>query len=338
MNRLRTAFLPIALSLMLQGAVSASPPVTWEELRRLPADCPVVYDNDWLQDTNDDEYLLARAHLGLANLKGFILSKDEWDHGRQYKVEDGRKDFERDLAIARRAKFRNVPELMIGADRLLERPASGKIEETQPIRSAGTDLIVREAKKASPEKPLVVIVGGPLCTVASAYLSDASIADRMVVMMTDIDGYNGSDPWANYVVATRCKLVNFGANPLWWPQRPDPPIMPPGRFDRLPDSEIARSMKEVAQRFWDRSTRKEKPDRDDGFADGAGTFLLYRPESWTGVKKIRVTGSWSHQDAPKGEYHYLDATGINPGLMTDEFFDTLAKALAEQGRQRSPIQ
>lgn len=314
---------------MPSNATAAPPSTTWEELRHLPKDCPVLYDNDWLRDTNDDEYLLARAHLGQADLRGFILSKDEWDHGRQYRTEDGRRDFEHDLAIARRAGFHNVPELTIGVDRLLERPATGRVEDTRPVRSAGTDLIVREAGKASPQRPLVVIVGGPLGTVASAYLADPSIADRMVVMMTDIDGYNGSDPWANFVVATRCKLVNFGASPLWWPQRPEPPVMPLDRFDSLRDCEIVRSMKEVARRFWERSTRQQKPDRDDGFADGAGTFLLYRPESWTSVKKVRVTRAWSHEDAPEGEYHYLDATGINPRIMTEEFFETLAKALGK---------
>ncbi|QEH32049.1 Putative endoglucanase [Aquisphaera giovannonii] len=320
-----------ALSLAPAPARAAAPP-TWEELRRLPKDCPVVYDNDWLGDTNDDEYLLAKAHLGQARLRGFILSKDQWDNGRQYKVADGRADFERDLAIARRSGLRAVPEVTLGADRLLERPASGRVEDAKPVASAGTDLIVREAREASPQRPLVVIVGGPLCTVASAVLSDPSIADRMLVMMTDIDGYNGSDPWANYVVATRCKLVNFGASPLGWPQRPGPPIMPPARFDALPDREITRSMKKVALGFWERSTRKEKPDRDDGFADGAGTFLLYRPETWTGVKKVRVSGAWSHEDAPSGPYHYLDATGIEPGLMTEEFFATMAAALRPDGR------
>ena len=312
-------------------AADGPPSVTWDDLRHLPKDCPVVYDNDWLGDTNDDEYLLAKAQLGQANLKGFVLSKDEWDHGRQFKTEDGRKDFEHDLAIARSAGFRNVPKLTVGVDRLLERPASGKVEDARPIPSAGTDLIVREARRASPEKPLVVIVGGPLVTVASAYLSDPSIAGRIVVMMTDIDGYNGSDPWANYIVAARCKLVNFGASPLWWPQRPDPQVMPPGRFDTLPDLEITRSMKEVARRFWERSTRIDKPDRDDGFADGAGTFLLYQPETWAGVKKVRVTGAWSHEDAQEGSYHYLDATGIKPMLMTEEFFGTLAAALQPDG-------
>jgi len=302
--------------------------VTWEEIRKLPQDCPIIYDNDWLKDTNDDEYLFAKAHLGRANLKGIVLSKDQWDRGRQYKVEDGLDDFESDLAIVRRSGWRNIPGVSIGADRLLERPASGKVEGTAPSKSAGTDLIVGEARRATPEKPLVVIVGGPLCTVASAYLTDPSIADRMIVMMTDIDGYNGSDPWANFIVATRCKLVNFGASPLWWPQRPEPPVMPPTRFDTLPDTPVTREMKRVATMFWDRSTQKSNPGRDDGFADGAGTFLLFRPESWKSVRRVRVMGAWSHEEAPEGPYHYLDAKGIDPKVMTEEFFSTLRSSLS----------
>lgn len=227
--------------------------------------------------------------------------------------------------------------MTVGADRPLERPASGKVEDTAPVKSPGTDLLVAEASKATLEKPLVVIVGGPLCTVASAYLTDPSIADRMVVMMTDLDGYNGSDPWANYIVATRCKLVNFGANPLWWPQRPEPPVMPPTRFDTLPDTPVTREMKRVATMFWDRSTRKVTPDRDDGFADGAETFLLFRPESWKSIKRVRVTGAWSHEDAPANSYHYLDATAIDPMTMTEEFFATIAAALGDVPKSRESL-
>ncbi len=205
----------VALAVLSTGPALADPArLIWDEVLRLPKDCPIVYDNDWLKDTNDDEFLLAKAQLGLADLRGFILSKDEWDHGRQFRVEEGRKDFKHDLSIARRAGFRKVPQLTLGVDRLLDRPASGRVEDGRPVASAGTELIVREARKATREKPLIVVVGGPLVTVASAYLTDPSIGERMVVMMTDIDGYNGTDPWANYVVATRCRLVNFGASPL----------------------------------------------------------------------------------------------------------------------------
>jgi len=319
---------------------AAGPPATWDEVRKLPSDCPLVYDNDWLSDTNDDEYLFAKAHLGRAKLRGLILTKDEYNFGKSYKVKDGLDDFNANLALARRSRLRNVPDVTIGADRLLVKPTSGKVEDAAAVASPGSDLIVREARKASPEKPLVVIVGGPLCTVANAYLADPSIADRVVVMMTDIDGYNGSDPWANYVVATRCKLVNFGAHPLWWPQRPEPPVMPMERFDKLPDTELTRGMKGVAKRFWDRSTRKEKPVRDDGLGDGAGTFLLYRPDSWKEVKKVRVTGAWSHQGVSDGPFNYLDATRIDPEVMTEEFFATLGSALRpaeERPKAKTPF-
>ncbi|MGC8642694.1 MAG: hypothetical protein ACP5XB_22785 [Isosphaeraceae bacterium] len=321
------------LALLLPGfqpvaSLASPPPVTREEIRHLPRDCPIVYDNDWLKDTNDDEYLFAKASLGEAKLRGVVLTKDEWDRGRQYKVEDGLKDFRSNLEIVRRSGWKHIPDVTIGADRLLHRPASSRILDTMPVASAGTELIVAEARRATPRRPLVVIVGGPLITVASAYLTDPSIGDRMVVFMTDLTGYNGSDSWANFIVATRCKLVNFGASPLWWPQRPLPPVMPPDRFDRLPDRQVTCEMKRVAAMFWERSTRARKPDRDDGLGDGAGTFLLFRPESWRDVRKMRVTGAWSAQPvSDSGVYHYLDATRVDFGLMSDEFFATLHKAL-----------
>ena len=317
-------------ALVATAALAGGPnPITWEQARALPKDCPIVYDNDWLKDTTDDEYLFAKASLGEADLRGLILTKDEWDKGRQYKVADGRKDFESNLAILREAGFKHLPEITVGADRCLTVPPGGKIEDTAPVASAGTDLIVREARKATPEKPLVVIVGGPLLTVASAYLTDPSIADRMVVLMTDLTGYNGPDPWANYVVATRCKLVNFGAQRIWWPQGDQAPCMPPERFDDLPDSPATREMKRVAIMFFDRS-RTQKKDRDDGFADGAGTFLLFRPETWKEVRPVLVTKAWQAADVKQGEpYSYLDCAAIDAPAMTEEFFATMRRAIED---------
>ena len=310
-------------------------PPTFAELRALPKTCPIVYDNDWLGDTVDDEYLFALVHLGRAELRGLVLSKDEWDGGRQYSVEDGRRDFEKDLAIVRASGFRHVPAPTVGADRILMPPESGRAEDLEPVPSAGSDLIVHEARAATPESPLVVIVGGPLTTVASALLTAPEIGDRLIVMMTDIDGYNGTDPWANYVVATRAKLANFGASPLWWPQRPDPPVLPIERCEALPDGPLAAEILRVASMFWERSTLEDRPDRDDGFADGAGLFLLTRPESWLEVRKVRVDGAWSHSIVEDhGRYHYLDAVKIDPAAMTEEFFATIDAAIRDAERTR----
>ena len=319
-------------SVLAGGPVAPSvPPPTLSELRRLPRNCPIIYDNDWLRDVTDDEYLFAKAHLGEANLRGLILTKDLWDQGRLYTVEQGLKDFRENIAMARRSGWRSIPDVTVGADRVFQRPASGRIEDTKPIPSAGAELIVREAGKASPARPLIVVVGGPLNTVASAYLMDPSIAPKMIVLMTDIDGYNGQDKWANYIVTTRCRLANFGADPVWWPQRPQPPVMPLERFSSLPDSEVTREIRRVAREFWERSTRKENPVRDDGFGDGAGLFLFFRPETWRDVRKVRVNGPDSREYVTEGRYHYLDAWRLDFSLMREEFFATIAAALAKRG-------
>lgn len=300
-------------------------PVTFERLKTLPADCPIVYDNDWLQDTPDIHYLLHRASRGEARLRGLVLTKDQWDNDRLYKVEQGVADFRKTLDVARRSGLSDLPQIEVGAPKRLTRPASGTIEDTDPELSDGARRIIAEARLASAEKPLVVLVGGPISTVASAYLAAPEIGDRMIVLMTDLQGYNGADHWANYVVATRCQLANYGANPVWWPQRPQPPVMPLERFRDLPVNPLTADVERIATMFWQRSTRSEKPDRDDGFADGAGMFLLFQPQSWRAVRKMKATGVFSTQPVEGEDYDYLDATDLDYQAMSDEFFSELKK-------------
>ena len=319
-----------AAGLVLLVLLAVSPArggeLTLEQLQSLPGDCPLVYDNDWLQDTPDIYYLLVKAHQGQADLRGLVLTKDQWDDDRQYRVEQGLEDFRKTIAVARRAGLQRIPEITIGAERKLARPASGRIEDADAPRSAGAELIVRQARLASPQKPLIVFVGGPPTTVAGAYLIDSSIADRVIVFMTDLQGYNGGDAWANTILATRLKMANYGANPVWWPQRPAEPVMPLERFRRLPRNPLVADVERIATAFWQRSTRREKPDRDDGFADGAGIFLLFKPQSWKSVRKMKVTGAFSARVADGGDYDYLDAVDLDYALMREEFFSTLSNA------------
>ncbi len=305
------------LSLGAAQSVTDAPPPTLAELQNLPDDCPLIYDNDWLRDVVDDDYVFLKAHMGLANLKGVVLSKDLWEWGSFYSLDDARRDFDGEYAIIRRMGLRNVPDYVIGADRLLARPSSGRIEDTAPVDSPGARLIVEEALKASPQKPLVVFVGGPINTVASAYLMNPSICDRMVVMMIDITGYNGKDPWANYVVANRCRLVNFGASRIWWPKSPS--VLPPERFDALPQNDHVAEMKRVVTTF------------DHSLGDGAGPMLFFRPESWKAVVKCLVTGVFSFQDVNSDPYDFLDASSVDFGMMGDEFFSTVEAAYSGGG-------
>lgn len=52
----------------------------------------------------------------------------------------------------------------------------------RPIESAGARLIIEEAHKASPEKPLYVTVGASLTDVASAWLIDPTISKNIIVI------------------------------------------------------------------------------------------------------------------------------------------------------------
>ncbi|HEY7314745.1 MAG TPA: hypothetical protein VH643_35685 [Gemmataceae bacterium] len=289
--------------------------------------CPMIYDNDWWSDTPDKDYLWAKASLGEADLRGNIVTRDLWDwqKGQHYKLEQGLEDARKAVARARHSGLRKIPDPVAGADAAFERPRSGKIEDTRILRSKGAELIVAEARKARPDKPLLVFVGGPLNTVANAVLMDASIAERMVVFMTDLRGYNGQDPWANYIVSRHCKLVNYGAH-IWWPQRPRQPMMPLERFQDLPKNELTADLRRMAGEFWQRSTRKVRPDRDDGFADGAPLFLVFVPRSWKTIRRQRVEGVFDVKDVDSERYDLLDARTCDYDLMREEFFKTLANA------------
>jgi len=294
------------------------------EIDGVGEDNPLIYDNDWWFDTPDKNYLWAKAALGQANLRGNIVTRDLWDwqKGYLYKLQQGMDDAAKSIGIARRSGLRNIPDAVPGCEKAFDRPASDRIEDTRVVASPGSELIVAEARKATPEKPLVVFVGGPLNTVANAYLMDPSIADRMIVFMTDLRGYNGMDPWANYIVATRCKLVNYGAH-IWWPQRPEPPVMPLERFAELPQNEMTADIYRMAKWFWERSTKPDKPDRDDGFADGAPIFWFFNHKTWLEVQPQRVAGVFDVRDVGGAPYDLLDVRKLDYGQTTEDFFRVL---------------
>ena len=61
--------------------------------------------------------------------------------------------------------------------------APGPMADTKtPIESEGAKLIIEEAKKASPERPLYLLFGGPLTDIASAWLMDPSISKNVILL------------------------------------------------------------------------------------------------------------------------------------------------------------
>lgn len=189
---------------------------------RLPynQDNPVLYDNDAADDVYADELLLALASTGEIRLAGMITSSSIAPENPFVPPADFDRfvrDREELVAKAEASGLTNIPPRVLGPNGQLERPTSQRIEDTRPLDSPGSRLIVSEAKKASVEKPLVIVVGGPLTAEADAYLLDPSIADKMVVAWIggrrdDMGDYNGwSDPWAAYIAMHRLRLIQFTA-------------------------------------------------------------------------------------------------------------------------------
>lgn len=242
-------------------------------------DNPILYDNDWWFDVFDNNYLWAQAHLGHANLRGNIVSRDMWDweNGYLYSFDKSWEDAEKALRLARDSGLKNIPELTRGSDRVLTRPASGRIEDTVAHPTDGSRLIVQEAGKASPEKPLLIIVGGPQTTVANALLTHPEIAPNLVVfnLMVSNYGYNGKDGWAAYIVAKQTRYVDWGGGVFW--DRDS--VFRAEHFDVLPDNPFTEDMKRFIRTDLGRANQ---------LGDGAPLVWLFQPKCWTGAEVRRA--------------------------------------------------
>jgi hypothetical protein len=261
---------------------------------------PVIYDNDWWTDVPDAAYLWAKASLGQCNLRGNIVSRDMWgwEKGYTYQLKQGMADCQKVLKAALASGLRNIPEPVLGSDEALRKPASGKIEDTVFKRSPGSDLIVAEAKKATPEKPLLVFAGGPCTTVATAYLTDPTIVDRMIVFQIDGGAYNGSDGWAWEIAMKRCRFANWARGYFWDKLQ----VWNPDRFEELPHNPLGDLLRTYATGGLARANQ---------WGDGAWIFYTFDHRCLTQVEDYQNAAI----TVPK--------QGTQVKAMEDEFFKAM---------------
>jgi hypothetical protein len=235
---------------------------------------PVIYDNDETIDVYTDEYLMALSSLGEIKLLAFITSSSIKPFNQWVSDEDFNrfiKERNYGLMAAKESGFKNIPKHIIGTKGHLKRPKSDRIEDTIPIASKGSHFIVQEANKCSPEKPLVLIMGGPLTIAADAFLLDNQIGDKVIVAwlggrFEDMGAYNGQvDPWATYIVMEKLSLILF-------PEKIGREMSPHIEKEQL--SELSPSM----LRDWMISKRHPNgmPKKRD--ADAPPAIFMMRPE------------------------------------------------------------
>lgn len=241
--------LGVALCVVIETARAVPPEFRVTEsgldVARVSPDCPILYDNDFWTDVPDAAYLWAKASLGEAKLVGNVITRCTfgWEKKYAHELKQQTDEAAKLLRLARASGLKNIPEPVIGSTVALRKPASGRIEDTPFERTAGSALIVAEARKATPEKPLLVFVGGSCTTVASAYLTDPSITNRVIVFQIDGRGYNGSDQWAWDIAMKHFVFANWARGYFWkevstWPVR---------RFDELPKNPLCDWLREFTR-------------------------------------------------------------------------------------------
>jgi hypothetical protein len=151
-------------------------------------------------------------------------------------------------------------------------------------------LIVAEARKATPKNPLVVMVGGHLTDVASAYLTDPSISNRVIAFYiggqaSQVRDYNTwCDYWAFWIVASKFRMVCLPIEALFSASRPQ---MPFDRFTELPENALGRSFREkrpVLEKLY-----------PGGENDLAMAIYFLHPELVRSTRRFRLDG-WAKDE------------------------------------------
>lgn len=273
---------------------------------------PVIYDNDMVLDSPEDEFLWLKAHNGKVKLVGNIITRDMigcvFPVGQtcNLTLQQTMEAWNSTWDVAQAAGLKNVPKPIAGAGEILLRPASGRIEDTRFKSSPGADLIISEAHKASVAKPLVILVGGNVSTVANAYLKDPSIAPKVLVLQihgyhnapNKTVSYNTTDPWATYVVMKKFKYVNWAGDSRSWYWTPRKNVnLTQAMVNTLPNNPLANGVKTWYQRFFAR----------ESLADAPMVLYFFNHSLWRTVERRMENGTITSSD----NFDYLMVSGNN---------------------------
>lgn len=252
---------------------------------------PVLYDNDFCSNTWDNEFLWALASMGRIDLRGSIATRIKRDSSAV--LPEDFSAWAREAEICRLSGMRDIPRTLLGATRKLALPAGGRWEDIVPESNPGIELLLAEARKASAAKPLIVLEGGAPTTIADAILLDPSIADKMVVFGIYNQDLNGRDTLATFLVAMKCRFVEWGRDYRW--AGPGP-------------SGVSTAGNWLGARL--AASRDTTKAVKDFFADFAGLSFLVDARAWKGARganlaappmnvKPGVQGPFDFVDIPK---------------------------------------
>ena len=166
---------------------------------------PVVFSTATLTKYYGTHYAIALAFRGEIRLIGLQASQGD------PKQEFFFRSFQLEAPMLQRYD-RCFPLPVLGTLSPLSVPASRQFKNTQPLKSHAADQILNLAKQASGSKPLVFVCHGSATDLACAWLTDSSIAGKIIVVAA-LPPQNSRwwqrDPWSAEIVLRhfRCVLL-----------------------------------------------------------------------------------------------------------------------------------
>lgn len=148
----------------------------------------VILDNDF---AGDPDGLYALAHLAYSPSVDIRAIIGSHLHERENWAEPGK------ASASSAVKYVNKVLSRIGKKRkyrILQGNEEALKDTAHFLLSDATDVIIEEAKLCTPDAPLYYLCGGGLTEIASAWLKDRSIADRIVLVWIGGSEYPGILP------------------------------------------------------------------------------------------------------------------------------------------------
>lgn len=290
-------------------------------------DSKVIFDNDFFDDIVDHTLFMALGSLGYYDLVGIIVTRDMWDG---YPNAFGMPGAKHAVARARQAGMQHVPDPVAGS--------MVRIQVDDPEQTAGSALIIKQARTCTPEKPLVVFVGGNATTVACALIQAPDIAANMIVFTLNLGHYNGTDKTTVYELCKRAKVVNwawtyfypreacFKSNDSRFHER-IPPVPGKPQNSDSPGWEI--------KDYFLNDLLKRNIVHINQIGDGPTLVWLLNNRCFTQARKWRVTQGRSGQVVTEGsDWDVVDIHGQDYALMGETFFEWMSKDAIYTGGPR----
>lgn len=184
----------LALMALAASAQNQTQPAA-QQTFRMPSGprTAVLVDNDLCGDGDGLFHLVHQLLCTSSDVRGIVGAHVAAD--RPWNQTEG--EAQQNMAEISASRAKEIVELCGKAGQINIQPGAptAMVDDSTPIESEGAKLIIEEAKKATPERPLYLLFGGPLTDIASAWLMDPTISQNVILVWIGGQEYSFGHPF-----------------------------------------------------------------------------------------------------------------------------------------------